>query len=299
VLILAPEAYLPLRQVGVHFHASAEGLAASGRVFEILETPAPPSGRRTDVPDPSRVPITFEAVTVHFADRAEPALDRLDLTVHPGEILAVTGPSGCGKSTVANLLLGFVAPTAGRVRIGDVDLAELDLDAWRRRVAYVPQRSFLFAGTVAENIALGAASAPSESALGAASAPSESALGAAEPPEAIARAAEAAGLTGIPGGLSAPVGILSAGQRQRVALARAFLRDAPLVVLDEPTANLDPDTEADIVAAIRRLARGRTVVLMAHRPALRAVADRVVCLSPAREGRPVRERRAVREEVPA
>ncbi|MBX6750470.1 MAG: thiol reductant ABC exporter subunit CydD, partial [Micromonosporaceae bacterium] len=257
VLILAPEAYLPLRQVGVHFHASAEGLAASGRVFEILETPVPPSGGRTDVPDPSRVPITFEAVTVHFADRAEPALDRLDLTVRPGEIHAITGPSGCGKSTAANLLLGFVAPTAGRIRIGEVDLADLDPDAWRRRVAYVPQRSFLFAGTVAENIALGASDAA---------------------PEAIERAAAAAGLSGLPGGLSAPVGVLSAGQRQRVALARAFLRDAPLVVLDEPTANLDPDTEADIIATIRRLARGRTVVLMAHRPALQAVADRVVRL---------------------
>src|SRR5690606_30954053 len=95
VLILAPEAYLPLRQVGVHFHASAEGLAASGRVFEILETPAPVSGSRTDVPDPRRVPITVDDVTVHFADRAEPALDRLSLTVRPGEILAITGPSGC------------------------------------------------------------------------------------------------------------------------------------------------------------------------------------------------------------
>jgi ATP-binding cassette, subfamily C, bacterial CydD len=259
VLILAPEAYLPLRQVGVHFHASAEGLAASSRVFEILETPVPASGDRTDVPDPRRVPIAFEDVTVHFADRAEPALDRLNLTVRPGEIVAVTGPSGCGKSTVANLLLGFVAPSAGLVRIGDVELADLDLDAWRREVAYVPQRSYLFAGTVAENIALGAADAE---------------------PEAIGRAAVAAGLSGLPGGLSAPVGVLSAGQRQRVALARAFLRDAPLVVLDEPTAGLDPRTEAAVIAAIRRLADGRTVVLMAHRPALRALADRVVELVP-------------------
>jgi thiol reductant ABC exporter CydD subunit len=257
VLILAPEAYLPLRQVGVHFHASAEGLAASSRVFEILETPVPANGDRTDVPDPSRVAITFAGVTVHFADRTEPALDGLDLTVRPGEILAVIGPSGCGKSTVANLLLGFVAPTTGQVRIGDVDLADLDLDAWRREVAYVPQRSYLFAGTVAQNIGLGAADAA---------------------PEAIEHASAAAGLSGLPGGLSAPAGLLSAGQRQRVALARAFLRDAPLVVLDEPTANLDPRTEADIIAAIRRLAHGRTVVLMAHRPALQAVADRVVRL---------------------
>lgn len=259
VLILAPEAYLPLRQVGVHFHASAEGLAASGRVFEILETPVPVSGSRTDVPDPRRVPITLDDVTVHFADRAEPALDRLRLTVRPGEILAITGPSGCGKSTVANLLLGFVTPTAGRVRIGDVALTDLDLDAWRRRVAYVPQRSYLFSGAVAENVALGASDAD---------------------PEAVQRAARAAGLSGLPAGLATPVDALSAGQRQRVALARAFLRDAPLVVLDEPTASLDPQTETDIIAAIRRLARGRTVVLMAHRPALRALADRVVELSP-------------------
>jgi ABC-type multidrug transport system fused ATPase/permease subunit len=160
---------------------------------------------------------------------------------------------------VANLLLGFVMPSAGRIRIGDVELADLDPDAWWREVAYVPQRSYLFAGTVAENIALGAADAL---------------------PEAIARAAAAAGLCGLPEGLSTTVQVLSAGQRQRVALARAFLRDAPLVVLDEPTASLDPHTEADIIAAIRRLARGRTVVLMAHRPALVAVADRVVELRP-------------------
>src|SRR5690606_14821100 len=134
--------------------------------------------------DPRRVPITVDDVTVHFADRAEPALDRLSLTVRPGEILAITGPSGCGKSTVANLLLGFVTPSAGRIRIGDVELADLDLDAWRRVVAYVPQRSYLFAGTVAENIALGTCALD---------------------PAAVERAALAAGLNGLPRGLSTPV----------------------------------------------------------------------------------------------
>jgi ATP-binding cassette subfamily C protein CydD len=258
VLILAPEAYLPLRQLGTHYHASAEGLAASARVFEILETPVPTPGGASDVPDLGRVAIRLDDVTVAFDGRTEPALDRFSLRVRPGEIVALAGPSGCGKSTVANVLLGFVRPTKGRVLVGHMDLAELAPDAWRTRVAYVGQDSFLFAGTVADNIALGAPDSPTD---------------------AVARAAAAAGLDGLP--LATSVGHLSAGQRQRVALARAFLRDAPLVILDEPTASLDPRTESEVLAAVGRLARGRTVILMAHRPALRALADRVVELRPA------------------
>jgi thiol reductant ABC exporter CydD subunit len=253
VLVLAPEAYLPLRMVGTHFHASTEGLAAAEQVFSVLEEQPPPRGTRTDVPTG---PIVLSGVTVCYPDRAVPALHGVDLTITPGEVVALTGPSGCGKSTLLSVLLGFVTPDAGRVLVGDVDLTTLDPDAWRRHVVWMSQRPYLFAGTVADNIRLGDPDASDESVRSAARA---------------ALASEFLGATVGEGGAG-----LSAGQRQRVALARAFLSDARIVLLDEPTANLDGESEAAVLEAVRRLARGRTVILVAHRPALLTLADRVV-----------------------
>jgi ATP-binding cassette, subfamily C, bacterial CydD len=252
VLILAPEAYLPLRQLGAHYHAAAEGLAAAEDVFAVLETPPPRHGSRTAIP---AGPLSIVDLTVSFPDRAGPVLDGLSLRAAPGEVVALTGPSGCGKSTLLHAVLGFVPVAPGRIRLGDVDLTDADPDAWRSRISWVPQRPRLFAGTVAGNIAL---HRPAD-------------------PDAIARAARDAGLDLPPSTVVGDGGAgLSAGQRQRVALARAFLRDAPVVLLDEPTANLDPGTEADILASLRRLVAGRTVLLAAHRPALLGLADRVV-----------------------
>ncbi|MGC9668963.1 thiol reductant ABC exporter subunit CydD [Planosporangium sp. 12N6] len=259
VLILAPEAYLPLRLVGTHFHASTEGLAAAEQVFAVLEEEPPARGSRTDVPPG---PISLSGVSVRYPDRAVPALDGVDLTISPGEVLALTGPSGCGKSTLLSVLLGFVTPDAGRVGVGGADLATLDPDAWRRHVVWMSQRPYLFAGTVADNIRLGAPDASSD---------------------AVRSAAEAALAAGF---LDVTVGEggagLSAGQRQRVALARAFLSPAPVVLLDEPTANLDGESEAAVLEGVRRLSRDRTVVLVAHRPALLAIADRVVTMEAGR-----------------
>jgi len=257
VLILAPEAYAPLRQLGAHYHASAEGLAAVESVFATLDSPAPARGRMMP-PDGS---VCLDAVTVSYDGRPAPALDRFSLTVAPGEVVALAGPSGSGKSTVLNLLLGFTAPTDGAVRVGDVPLSDVDIDAWRSRLAWVPQRPYLFAGTVAQNIALGLGSATDEAIRAAAR---------------LARIEELLPVVVGSGGTG-----ISSGQRQRVALARAFLRDAPIVLLDEPTANLDAGTEAEILDAVRRLAVGRTVLLVAHRPSLLALADRVVELRPA------------------
>jgi thiol reductant ABC exporter CydD subunit len=253
VLILAPEAYLPLRMVGTHFHASTEGLAAAEQVFSVLEEEPPPRGTRTEVPPGS---IVLSGLTVRYPDRAVPALDGVDLTIAPGEVVALTGPSGCGKSTLLSVLLGFTPVDSGRVLVADADLSTLDPDAWRRHLVWMSQRPYLFAGTVADNIRLGHPDASDESVRSA------------------ARAALASDF------LDATVGEngagLSAGQRQRVALARAFLSDARIVLLDEPTANLDGESEAAVLEAVRRLARGRTVVVVAHRPALLALADRVV-----------------------
>jgi thiol reductant ABC exporter CydD subunit len=265
VLVLAPEAYLPLRALGANYHASAEGISAAEQVFAVLETPLPPRGRRTDVPDPATAGLAVEELTVEYPGRASPALDAVSLRVAPGEIVAVTGPSGCGKSTLLSAILGFVAPTAGRIHIGDHDLSGLDPDAWRERLAWMPQRPHLFAGSIADNVALARPEA-SDAELW-------SALTAAALDEVVA---------GRPGGLHASIGErgaqLSAGERQRVALARLFLQDAPLLLLDEPTANLDGETEDQVLAAVARLVKGRTVIVVAHRPALVGLADRVIDL---------------------
>jgi thiol reductant ABC exporter CydD subunit len=266
-LVLAPEAYLPLRQLGANYHASAEGMAAAEQVFAVLEAPEALRGTRTDFPEETFAEITVEGLRVSYPGRSEPALEDVTLTVKEGEVLALVGPSGCGKSTLLSVLLGLVTPELGEVRVGGIDLAEVDLDAWRARLAWVPQRPHLFKASIAQNVRLGCPDASTGE---------------------IWSAISAAGLTdavrNLPDGLDTELGDrgagLSAGERQRVALARAFLRDAPLLLLDEPTANLDGETERDIVQSIGRLAEGRTVVLVAHRPALIAVADRVLSLAP-------------------
>ncbi|MEV6793817.1 thiol reductant ABC exporter subunit CydD [Streptomyces sp. NPDC051320] len=263
ILVLSPEAYLPLRQVGAQYHAAAEGLSAAEEIFEVLETPLPVGGTG-EVPASLR--LELEDVTVRRPGRAEPALDAASLVVEVGETVAVTGPSGAGKTTLLQVLLGLVTPDEGRVRVGPVELASLSAERWRQQIAWVPQHPYLFAGTIAENVRL----ARPEAAAGA-----------------VADALRDAGahdfVAGLPGGMDTVLGEggtgLSAGQRQRIALARAFLADRPLLLLDEPTAALDGETEAGIVEAVRRLAAGRTVLLVVHRPALLAVADRVVSLA--------------------
>ncbi|MFF4650313.1 thiol reductant ABC exporter subunit CydD [Streptomyces sp. NPDC001380] len=281
VLVLAPEAYLPVRQVGVHYHASVEGLAAADRVFAVLETPPPPAGT-APAPGLAGAAVTAAGITVTHPGRTAPALRGAGLSLAPGETVALTGPSGAGKSTLLSVLLGFTRPDAGTVRItaadGTVhDLADLDPDSWRRQIAWVPQRPRLFAGTVADNVRLARPDASDAEV------------------RAALRAAHALDFTDrLPRGGDTPLGEggtgLSAGQRQRIALARALLADdRPLVLLDEPTAALDGESEAAVVEAVRALAADprRTVLLVAHRPALLAAADRRVALSaPAAPGGP-------------
>ncbi|MEV6650075.1 thiol reductant ABC exporter subunit CydD [Streptomyces sp. NPDC051219] len=265
ILVLAPEAYLPLRQVGAQYHAAAEGLSAAEEIFSVLETEPLRVAGTAAVP---AGPLRVEHVMVRHPGRTEPSLPTVSLTVQPGETVAIVGPSGAGKSTLLGVLLGFVPPTDGRVMVGDADLASLSPQQWREQIAWVPQRPHLFAGTIAENVRLArpdADDAAVRTALREA--------GAYDFVEALPQGADTVLGEGGTG--------LSAGQRQRLALARAFLADRPLLLLDEPTANLDGETEAAVVDAVRRLAVGRTVLLVVHRPALLAVADRVVRLAPA------------------
>jgi ATP-binding cassette, subfamily C, bacterial CydCD len=268
VLILAPEAYLPLRLLGTNHHASAEGLKAAEDVFDVLSRPLPVRGSRRDVPDPSRSGLRIEGLEVCYSGRVVPALRDVTLAVDPGDHVAIAGPSGCGKSTLLSVLLGLAPAWSGSVRVGAVDLADLDPDAWRSRLAWVPQRPHLFARSIADNVRLGRPDATDERVY--------AAISDAGLDDVVAR---------LPQGMQTKLGHdgagLSAGERQRVALARAFVRDAPLLLLDEPTANLDGKTEAGVLAAVRRLMYGRTVLIVAHRPALLALADRVVHLAPA------------------
>ncbi|WP_406420953.1 thiol reductant ABC exporter subunit CydD [Streptomyces sp. NBC_00873] len=264
VLILAPEAYLPIRQVGAQYHAAAEGLSAAEEIFAVLETEVR-AGGTADVPQSLR--LELEGVTVRHEGRTAPSLDGASLVVEEGETVALVGPSGVGKSTLLHVVLGFAEPDEGRVRVGGADLAALAPERWRERIAWVPQRPHLFAGTIAENVRLARPDADDS---------------------AVTAALRDAGaydfVADLPDGAQTLLGEdgagLSAGQRQRLALARAFLADRPLLLLDEPTASLDGETEAGIVDAVRRLAAGRTVLLVVHRPALLAVADRVVTLEP-------------------
>ncbi|WP_166021868.1 thiol reductant ABC exporter subunit CydD [Streptomyces chilikensis] len=265
VLILAPEAYLPLRQVGTQYHAAAEGLAAAEEVFAVLETPLPEAGTRAV---PADTTITFDDVAVRYPGRTEDAVSAVSLTVEPGTVVALTGPSGAGKSTLLRVLLGFARPSRGRVDVGGVDLTEIDPEAWRSRIAWVPQRPHLYAASVAENVRLARPGADD-----------------AEVRRALADAGALEFVEALPEGAGTVLGEdgagLSAGQRQRIALARAFLADRPVLLLDEPTAALDGATEAELTEAVRRLSAGRTVILVVHRPALLSVADRVVRLGPA------------------
>jgi ATP-binding cassette, subfamily C, bacterial CydD len=268
VLLLTPEAYLPLRNAGGQFHASTEGTTAARRAFEILDTPlsvpsAPVAATSADA-DLSREDIALRAATLSYPGRGRPALDEVSLTIRPGEQIILTGPNGAGKSSLLTLLLRFATPTSGAITAGPVDLAEIPADRWRSQIAWVPQHPHLFTATVAENIALGEPGASRED---------------------IAAAARLAGADdfirrlrdGYDTVLTEGARSLSAGQRQKLALARAFLRRAPLLLLDEPTAHLDPVSADRVMAALEDQLADRTVVLVTHRPA-----------PPGRAGRPTR-----------
>lgn len=265
ILILAPEYYLPLRNLGASFHAGVTGVTAAGRVFEVLATPVggppphlppvgtpSPSGRGGNLSRSEPLTITFENVHYAYADGDRPALNGVSFTIQPGQHVGLAGRSGSGKSTVMQLLLRFIEPTAGRILVNGRDLRTLPVAVWRAQIAWVPQMPYLLAESVADNIRLGRPDAPLDDVIHAAQ---------------LAHADEF--IRALPDGYATPIGErgarLSGGQAQRVALARAFLQDAPLLLLDEATANLDPATETLITASLDRLMEGCTALVIAHR----------------------------------
>ncbi len=274
VLLLAPEAYLPLRLVGQHFHAAAEGLGAAERLFVILETPVATGG--STVLPPGAVTLSIEDVSVTYPSRPDPALDSATFVALPGTVTAIVGASGGGKSTLLSAILGFVEPSRGRVVVSaggsDIALGDVELDSWRGRVAWLPQRARLVGADLTDSPTIGDAVR-----LGRPDADDD----------AVWRAMETAGiaddLRALPDGLGTRLAAdgsgFSVGQVQRLSLARAIVTGADVVLLDEPTAALDGATETAVVEAIRRMAAaGATVIVVAHRPAMIEIAHQVVRL---------------------
>jgi ATP-binding cassette subfamily C protein CydCD len=268
VLLLAPDFYLPLRLLGTRFHAGIGGVSAAQRIFEILEIPLPP-GRPPALAAASRSAppeITFRGVSYTYPGEAQPAVGGVSFTIPAGSQVALVGPSGAGKSSLASLLLGFMHPDQGAILVNGQPLAEIPAEDWRAQVAWLPQRPYLFNDTIAANIRLARPEASLEAVIQAAR---------------LARAHDF--IAALPQGYETPIGErgarLSGGQAQRIALARAFLKDAPLLILDEAAASLDPALEAEIQAAVRQLIGGRTVLIIAHRLASAIQADQILVLS--------------------
>lgn len=266
VLLIAPEFYLPLRALGAHYHARMEAIGAAAHLVEMLGLPLPPRRDRKDpAADRQAIPVvTFQDVHLAYGDGRK-GLDGASFRLAPGTMTALVGPSGAGKSSVVNVLLGFVSPTAGAVLVDGRSLADLDKESWRRRIAWVPQHPHLFRGSIADNIRLG------------------------HPDAEEAEVERAACLIGaddfirlLPGGYDYEIGEggsgLSGGQRRLIALSRAALRDAPLLILDEPTASLDRATERQVGEAVRRLSQNRSLLVVAHRLETVRFADAILVL---------------------
>ena len=306
VIMIAPEIYQPLRQVGFHFHASANGVAAANAVFEILDTPLPERGT---MPAPDLASAVIEIEELSVAARGSWAPAGLTAQIRPGRLVALTGPSGAGKTTTSQVLMSLLPADRGTVRVipngadgngtsgteaaqgaedavmSSLDLSEIEPTTWWSQIAWVPQRPVIVPGTVLDNV-IGADRASEFTGV------TSSRLGRVLP--SLDAAARATGfdevVSSLPHGWQTRVGQggagLSVGQRQRLSLTRALMSDAPLVVLDEPTAHLDAASEAHVLDGVEMLrSQHRTVVVIAHRAALVSMADDVIDVTsrPARE----------------
>lgn len=268
VLLLAPEFYLPLRALGQRFHAGMNGVAAAKRIFAILEQPAPAGIVNASVsafPVESLKQIRLDQVTFTYPQRDAPALREVCLEIRAGEVLALVGDSGSGKTTLAQLLLGFIQPHSGAIYVNQKPLQEIELTGWRSQVAWLPQFPYIFNASLRRNIMLAKPQANED-----------------ELWQAVRFAHLEPVVQRLPSGVETLLGEdgarLSSGEIQRVALARVFLKNAPFVLLDEPTAHLDAEQEAVLEDAVLRLCQGRIAVIIAHRLPTIMRANRIVVL---------------------
>jgi ATP-binding cassette subfamily C protein CydD len=282
ILVVAPDFYLPLRQLGLKYHAGMSGTSAAKRIFEILDTPLQEGQsevtagmdspqQQGGLPDfqLKKGEIAFERVRFQYPGREKPALDDVSFAVPVGKLTALVGATGAGKSTIAKLLLRFNEPDAGHILVDDRPLTSIRPEEWRKLVAWVPQTPYLFQDSLAANLRLAKPDASEEEMM---------------------QACQQAGLlefiSTLPGGFKAQVGErgarLSGGQAQRLALARAFLKNAPFLLLDEPTSSLDPGLEAELRESVQRLVKERTALVIAHRLSTVYQADQIIVLEAGR-----------------
>jgi len=273
ILLLIPDFYLTLRQLGTKFHAGMEGVSASKEMHAILDRAADETrtAGSLELPESAAgsLPIVIENLRYTFPGSEKPALDGISCTLRPGTVTALVGPSGAGKSTMMNLLLRFIEPGSGSITLGSTPIQEYLPEAWYRRIAWVPQHPFLFNATIRENLLLARPGAGDD-----------------EIREALRQAGLLDLVQSLPEGLGTMIGEqgsrLSGGEAQRLSLARAFLKDAPILFLDEPTSHTDPVLESRLRSAMDMLMKGRIVVMIAHRLESVRSADTILVLEQGR-----------------
>ena len=271
LLLLAPEFYLPIRNLGSYYHTSLNGVATAGRIFEFLAAepkltnPALTNHSSAFCDQRSPFPIVFDQVSLHYAENEKPALQQISFSLAAGEKIALVGPSGSGKTTILYLLLGFMPPSAGHIRVNGLELGDWDLELWRRQIAWISPHPYLFAGSIRDNLLLGHPD-----------------LDEAEMIEACIRFGLHSLITELPENYDTPIGPggreLSGGQRQLIAIVRAWLKNAPLLLLDEATAHLDLMHEAVVQQALQELIPDKSVLAVAHRLTTVTQMDRILLI---------------------
>jgi ATP-binding cassette, subfamily C, bacterial CydD len=267
VLLLAPEFYLPFRTLGQHHHAGMEGAAAGEKIFDLLNKNIPENiiEQKNSVPD-SISNIEFNNVGFSYEGSGAAALKNIHLSLNKGTMTALVGHTGSGKTTLAYLLLGFLFPIEGKILLNGNSLDTFDPEEWRKMIAYVPQHPHFFNGTIRENLLMANTNATAE-----------------EVTDAAKKAGAHDFIENLPEGYHTPLtenaSRLSGGERQRLSIARAFLKNAPLLILDEPTSNLDPESEHYFTLATRELVKNRTTLIIAHRLRTVKMADSIIVLN--------------------